>query len=159
MSMKQRIMEKLFAEKPLTNKEILHIGSCLSDNDTPEPQEGNVENKKVVMAAYDHTVKDSLIRACALTDADFEHINKLIRSEIIDRKDELDCNSKQVEVYEKIALSKPQNLRLLMYQFVKTKDALQKKEQSGSFGIRLGGNGGGGDFRDFLDFLKGQGGG
>ena len=155
MSMKQTIMEKLFAEKPLTNEEILHIGSRLDDNDSPKPEESKKTRKKVKLLPYDHTIKDSLIKACSLTDSDFENINKLIRSEVIDKKNELDCNSKQIEVYEKIALAKPQNLRLLMYQFVKTKMALQKRESGGGI-IKLGG---GGDFRDFLDFLKGQGGG
>jgi hypothetical protein len=146
MSMKQKIMEKLFAEKPLTNEEILHIGSRLGE-DAPEKI---VEGKTSVLP-FDHTVKDSLSKACSLREEDFDRINKLIRTEVMDRKDELDCDSKQIEVYEKIGMAKPQNFRLLMYQFVKMRSQLQKKESGSGFGLRMGS---GKDFGDFLDFLR-----
>jgi hypothetical protein len=151
--MKQQIMEKLFAEKPLTNEEILYIGSRLDDNDAPKVEEGakRTRRKKTTVLPYDHSNKESLTKACSLTDADFESINKLIRSEVLSRKDELTCDSKVIEVYEKIGLAKPQNFRLLMYQFVRMKHALEKRDSGmGGIGIRLGGGG----FGDFLDFLR-----
>lgn len=149
MSMKQKIMEKLFAEKPLTNEEILLIGASLDDTTSPD------ETKKASLPTFNHSEKN-LPKACGLTQEDFETVNKLIRSEIMGRKDELDCNSKAIEVYERIGLAKPANFRLLMYQFVKMKGALQK---TGGITMRMGGigKGGGGDFGDFLDFLKGRG--
>lgn len=144
--MKQQIMEKLFSEKPLTNEEILHIGSCLSDDE--KPKEGTKRrSKKSKILPYDHTIRESLSKACYLTDKDFDNINTLIRSEVIDRKDELDTSSKVVEVYEKIGLAKPQNFRLLMYQYVKMKEQLENKRASNSIGFR-------GDLGDFLNFLK-----
>ena len=147
--MKQVIMEKLFAEKPLTNEEILLIGSRLDDSEVPKEEGKKARKKKGAILPYDHNEKDSLTKACSLTDADFDNINKLIRSEIMDRKDDLNCDSKVIEVYEKIGLAKPQNLRLLMYQFVKMKHALQQKDNG--IGIRIGGSGG---LDDFLNFLR-----
>lgn len=143
---KQVIMEKLFAEKPLTNEEILHIGSKLGE-ETPAPAKG----RKKKLVGYDHSI-DKLSRACGLTDSDFESVNKLIRSEVMDKDKQLSADSMVVEVYEKIGLAKPVNFRVLMYQFVKMKKALQKQ---GNVGIRIDRGGGGLD--DFLDFLKGRG--
>ena len=151
MSLKQQIMEKLFAEKPLTNEEILHIGSRLSEDD--EVKEEGVKRsrkKKSALPAFNHNEKESLQKACGLTDSDFDHINKLLRSEVMDRKDELNSDSKVIEVYEKIALAKPQNIRLLMFQYVRMKHKLERGD--GGIGIKIGGNGG--SLGDFLDFLR-----
>lgn len=146
--MKQKIMEKLFAEKPLTNEEILLIGSSLSD-----------ENKKSELPGYKHDVKDSLTKACGLVDADFKDVNNVIRTEIIDNGKNLDCDSKQVEIYERIAKMNPQSLRVLMYQFVKMKNQLKKGLMSPPVGMNIGGIGGmrgdGGGLDDFLNFLDG----
>ena len=142
--MKQKIMEKLFAEKPLTNEEILQIGSCL-----------DMENGRPATSKYKHDVKDSLQTACGISVEDLNHVNGLIKSEILSKKKSLDCDSKSVEIYEKLALSKPENLRVLMYQFVKMKNMLKKGNMSlphNITGINLGGNGGGMD--DFLNFLN-----
>lgn len=146
MSKKTEIMGKLFDSQPLTNEEILFIGSCLPDTDSEPGKKGR--KKKVGVMPYDHSVKESLSKACSLTNADFDHINSLIKSEVVGRKDELDTDSKMVEVYERIGLAKPQNFRLLMYQFVKMKSALQR----GMGGISIKGGGG---LDDFLKFLRG----
>ena len=146
MSKKQRIMEKLFDNKQLSNEEILYLGANLVD-------EGEAVDRKG-LPNYDHSIKDSVSKACGLIESDFDAVNELIKSEIMGRNDELNTLSKQIEVYEKIGLSKPQNFRLLMYQFVKMKSSLQK---SGGISLKIGrGNGGDkGGFEDFLDFLKG----
>ena len=147
--MKQEIMEKLFAEKPLSNEEILYIGSQLKD-EIPQDSNNDVKAKKVGVIPYNHTVKDSLSKACGLVEDDFNKINKLIRSEIMDRTDELDCDSKQIEVYEKIASVRPQNFRMMMYQYMKFKRMIEKS-QTGGGTFRFGGSG---DLGDFLDFLR-----
>ena len=146
---KQTIMEKLFAEKPLTNEEILHIGSKL-DEQPVATTTGKAKKKKAI--PFNHSDKISLTEACGLRDEDFKHINKLIKSEVMDNK-ALELDSMVVEVYEKIGLAKPQNFRLLMYQFVKMRRALQK---ASGIGMRLGGDGGSGGLDDFLNFLKGR---
>jgi hypothetical protein len=157
MSKKQEIMEKLFAEKPLSNEEILLIGASLPEDGVVSKAGTKTRKKKSSLPAFNHS-ESNLSKACGLSETDFDNVNKLIRTEVMDRKDELDCNSKQIEVYERIALAKPQNFRLLVYQFVKMKNELQKN----SSGIRIGGIGGlgggkGGGLDDFLDFLRGQG--
>ena len=139
MSMKQQIMEKLFDNKVLTNDEILYIGGHLGDD----------INNGGTNIPYDHNNKGSLSTACGLTNEDFESVNQLIRTEVMDRKSELNCDSKVVEVYENIAKTKPQHFRLLMYQFVKMKKELQSKS---GVGIRVDRGKGGLD--DFLDFLR-----
>lgn len=142
MDMKQQIMEKLFAEKPLSNEEILYVGANLGTN-----KGGDFTIS--TLPAYNHS-SSSLVDACGLTDDDFESVNSLIKSEIMARKDELDTCSKEVEVYEKIGMTKPAHFRMLMYQFVKMKSTLKKKNNGPS--IKLGG----GNLDDFLDFLKGK---
>lgn len=146
---KQTIMEKLFAEKPLTNEEILHIGSRL-DEEPVVASTGKAKKKKAI--PFDHKDTIPFSDACGLKEEDFKHINKLIKSEVMDKDKELALDSMIVEVYEKISLAKPQNLRLVMYQFVKMRKMLQKNSTSG---IRLD-NGGSGGLDDFLNFLKGR---
>lgn len=145
--MKQEIMEKLFSDKPLTTEEIMLVGASLND----EKPKGR--KKKTSLPIYNHT-KISIGDACGLTDADFDNINKLIRSQIIDKKDEINCDSKHIEAMEKIAAVSPLNMRLILYQYVKMKNALENG--GGGIGFRLGGHGKGG-FDDFLDFLRGRG--
>ena len=152
--MKQQIMEKLFAEQPLTNEEILYIGANLDEAAPTQESASKTRRSKKSKLPFNHSA-DDFATACGLKDTDFDNVNKIIKSEIMDKKDELSAKSKQVEVYEKIALSKNTNLRLILYQFMKMKDALSNKQ---SIGIRLGGSGKPpGDLGDFLDFLKGLG--
>lgn len=145
--MKQEIMERLFNEKPLTSEQLLYVGSHLSDG------EGGVMPDIKSLPKYNHAIKDSIVKACSITDGDLENINKLIKSEVMEKKEDINCDSKYVEIYEKVGLASPINLRILMYQFVKMRNAVNKG--MGGFGMKLGGSGPGG-LKDFLDFLRGQ---
>lgn len=154
MSMKQQIMEKLFAEQPLTNEEILYIGSNLDETVASSESPTKTRRSKKAKLPFKHEAAD-FADACGLRDIDFDSVNKIIKSEVMDKKEELSTKSKQVEVYERIALSKPVNMRLILYQFMKMKDALNNRQ---GIGIKLGGSGKPpGDLGDFLDFLKGLG--
>jgi len=152
--MKQQIMEKLFSEQSLTNEEILYIGANLDESAATQESTSKTRRSKKSKLPFNHAASD-FSEACGLRDSDFDNINKIIKTEIMDKKEQLATKSKQVEVYEKIALSKSANLRLILYQFMKMKDALQNRQ---GVGIQFGGLGkppGGLD--DFLDFLKGLG--
>lgn len=152
--MKQQIMEKLFAEQPLTNEEILYIGANVDESAATQESTSKTRRSKKSKLPFNHAASD-FSEACGLKDSDFDNINKIIKTEIMDKKEELATKSKQVEVYEKIALSKSANLRLILYQFMKMKDALQNRQ---GVGIQFGGSGKPpGDLGDFLDFLKGLG--
>lgn len=121
--MKEQIMDKLFNNKELTSEEMIFIGRNLQDS-----SEGALK--------FDHSKEDTL-ESCGLVKEDFDALNNIMKLQVEEKKGDFKGSSQFIEEMEKIALSNPKFLRIILMNHIR----LMFQAQHPLLSILLGGMG------------------